>query len=524
MTSTMVQRILSRRAGADGGFAMLTVILLIMVCAAVSILMLGVVIAQVKPTVFEGKNTRTISAAEAGVDATTSQFRTATVKDAITSVVSGDPRLLPCTVKGTVGASGSTLRYDVSIRYYAANPESRDAAWRQNFIVCSPTAGLIKPPAYAIITSVGSDAAVAGYGASVGNRTLETIYAFQSTNSAANGGVIYSFGDAYCLQADTPAVAGAKIHYVAAVDCRVDATSRLWSYDNDYGIHLSVTDLVGGNPLCITGSGGVDVTLQKCVKGQTNQMFSWEGGAHWRGQNASNTGYSSECLGVGDSSAVVLTGKTLNISSLCANVLPWGSFDPDPRVGAGAAGYTTHQVVSFLEFGRCFDVTHENVLEASMIIYPCKQDPTGTGTNLLWNHKWYYTEPSIPVGSSVPVGSLSGQQIKVINGGSFGTSNAAYCLKTPANGLTPAYPTLAICSTSSPDQQWTRTAQADTYANSWTFTDEWGRCIGLGGQYDPVSDPWTQMVVAPCDFGPDQKWNAPTAVQPASLGDYKELN
>ena len=88
MTSTMVQRILSRRAGADGGFAMLTVILLIMVCAAVSILMLGVVIAQVKPTVFEGKNTRTISAAEAGVDATTSQFRTATVVDPISHVVS----------------------------------------------------------------------------------------------------------------------------------------------------------------------------------------------------------------------------------------------------------------------------------------------------------------------------------------------------------------------------------------------------------------------------------------------------
>ena len=103
MRSTVVHRMRSRRAGTDDGFAMLLVILLIMVCATVSVLMLGVVVAQVKPTVFEAKSTRTIAAAQAGVDATLGQFRTATTVDAITNDVYGDPRLLPCAVAGTVG-------------------------------------------------------------------------------------------------------------------------------------------------------------------------------------------------------------------------------------------------------------------------------------------------------------------------------------------------------------------------------------------------------------------------------------
>ena len=47
----------------EGGFAMLSVILLVMVVSALSVLMLGVVVAQVKPTVFQAKNTRTIAAA-----------------------------------------------------------------------------------------------------------------------------------------------------------------------------------------------------------------------------------------------------------------------------------------------------------------------------------------------------------------------------------------------------------------------------------------------------------------------------
>lgn len=499
-----------RRSDDDDGFAMLTVIMLIMVCTAISVLMLGVVVAQVKPTVFEAKNTRTISAAEAGIDASLSILRTALgAPDVITGQISGDPRKLPCTVGGTVGGTSTSLRYNVAITYFKANPASKDATWRAaNKMTCVVGSGLSTAPAYAIITSVGGDAAVGGYDADVGNRTLESLYTFQVLNATTAGGTIYTFGDGYCLQATwNPPRAGSTVSYIPATSCRTDGPRLLWSYGTDYGIHLAVTDL-SGTKLCLTGSAGATVTLQACT-GAFDQLFSWEGGAVWRGENSSKTGYSSECLGTGDSALTDLTDKLLTITTSCASNGAWGSFDPDPRVGAGAAGYTTHQIVNFLEFGRCMDVTNEQVWSTFMISYPCKQDPSG-GSLLAWNHKWYYSEPT---GST---GSLGGQKIQVNDPWA-----GAYCLTTPATSVSPAYPTMTPCG-SDPKQIWTRTAKAATsYADSWTFTDTYGRCISLG---DKMDGSWSKLLMATCNGGPEQKWNAPATTQGASLDNFKELN
>ena len=54
---------------------MLTVIMLMMVMSALSVLLLGVVMAQVKPTMFAAKNARTVFAAETGIDSALSQVR-----------------------------------------------------------------------------------------------------------------------------------------------------------------------------------------------------------------------------------------------------------------------------------------------------------------------------------------------------------------------------------------------------------------------------------------------------------------
>ena len=491
----------------DEGFAMLTVIMLIMVCTAISVLMLGVVVAQVKPTVFEAKNTRTISAAEAGIDASLSILRTALgAPDVITGQISGNPRKLPCTVAGTVGGTGTSLRYNVAITYFKANPASKDANWRdKNKLTCVVGSGLSTAPAYAIITSTGGDVAVAGYDASVGNRTLESLYTFQAVNATTAGGTIYTFGDGYCLQAANPPQAGSTVSYIPATSCRTDGPRLLWSYGTDYGIHLAVTDL-SGTKLCLTGSGGAPVTLQACT-GAFDQLFSWDAGAVWRGENSSKTNYSSECLGTGDSALTDLTDKLLKITTSCASNGAWGSFDPDPRVGAGAAGNTTHQIVNFLEFGRCMDVTNEQVSSTFMISYPCKQDPS-RGSLLAWNHMWYYSEPTDSTGS------LGGQKIQVNN-------PAAYCLTTPATSVSPAYPTMTPCGPD-PKQIWTRTAKAATsYADSWTFTDTYGRCISLG---DKMDGSWSKLLMATCNGGPEQKWNAPATTQGASLDNFKELN
>ena len=494
----------------DGGIAMLTVIMLIMVCAAISVLMLGVVVAQVKPTVFEAKNTRTISAAEAGISAALSQFRSALgAPDPISGAVYGDPRLLPCTVTGTVGGTSTTLRYDVAVTYFTQSPANKDATWRaSNAMTCVNGSGVPTAPSFALLTAVGSDSAVGGYAATVGNRTLESVYTFQVINNTVDGGTIYTFGDGFCLQADGQ-TAGSTISYVPATDCRDDAPSRMWAYGTDYKIHLAVTDL-SGTKLCITGAGGVTVTLQDCSQSSLNykQLFSWEGGARWRGENSSVTNYSSECLGTGDSSLSDLTGYKLKITTNCASDAAWGSFDPDARVGAGPAGFATHQIVNFLEFGRCMDVTNEQVSSTFMISYPCKQDPSG-GSLLAWNHKWYYAEPTPRVGSTTT--TLS------VNNGSV------YCLTTSDLATSPAYPTMTPCNTGSPtaNQTWTRTAQADTYANSWTFKDRYGRCISLGDKYNGS---WSKLLMATCSGGPEQKWNAPPTAQKATLDNFKELN
>lgn len=495
------------RAGtsADSGFAMLTVLLLIMICAGLSILMLGALMAQVKPTMFEMKNTRTIGAAETGIDATLSQLRNANSPPDLSGKVYGDPTKLPCTVSGTVGGSTSTTTYAVTISYYDESPASHDTTWRTtNALTCTPGSGVVMTPAFALITSVGSDVAVAGYTANVGDRTLESVYTFKVSNAPTTGGTIYSYGDTYCLKA-MGGIVGSAVSYVPASLCQDDDPATLWTYGTDYGIHLAVTDITS-TPLCITGRGGIAVTLTKCVGGY-DQMFSWEGGARWRGQNTTNTNYSSECLGTGDSTLTVLTGKPLKITTACADKAAYGAFDPDARVGAGAAGESTHQVVNFLEFGRCFDVTGTVITAPAMIVYPCKQDPSG-GTHLEWNHKWTYTEPTGPAGTKT--GTIT------VNNGS------TYCLTTPLVSSGSPYPQLFACDGST-RQNWTRTAKAGSYADSWTFKDSSspGRCITLGDKYETY---WSKMVVAPCDGTAAQKWNAPANAQSASLDGFKELN
>ena len=81
-----------RQARGDDGYAKPTAILLIMVCTALSVLMLGVITAQLTPTLFAAKNSRTIAAAEAGVDASLTVIRSARSIDPISSTELGDPR------------------------------------------------------------------------------------------------------------------------------------------------------------------------------------------------------------------------------------------------------------------------------------------------------------------------------------------------------------------------------------------------------------------------------------------------
>jgi hypothetical protein len=180
-------------------------------------------------------------------------------------------------------------------------------------------------------------------------------------------------------------------------------------------------------------------------------------------------------------------------------------------VGAGAASYATHQIVNFKEFGRCADVTNEVISYAFMISYPCKQDATGTGAALLWNHKWYYSEPT------APATALADQQIFVYY---LDNLNSKYCLTTPATG-SGGYPTFTACNGSA-SQNWTRVFNTGSYVASYLFTDRYGRCL-TAAVTDKYNGSWSKITATTCTGSDYQKWNAPPTYTDSTVASYREV-
>lgn len=514
-----IHHILSRVNRTDDGVAMLSALIAIMIMTALTVLVMGLVVSQVMPTQFARKNTRTIYAAEAGIESALGQLRTAVGAPDVTGAVYGSTAKLPCSMTGTVSDPGGPLSYTVSIRYYTDNPAGRDATWlNANKMACtdgSGTGGL--QPQYAYVSSAGSAQGGGALAPNQANRSMSSIYRFNVTSTNVSGGRIYTFNTKYCLQADSVAD-GSYVTYKAFADCGNDDDRELWLWNADYQIKLAVTTLAGSTPLCITGPGTAynteKVKLRPCKSSSDtarwNQLWSWQGGSHWEGETTSISGYSGVCLfqysqSNADSS---MRNQNLYAGKTCASDQEWGSFNPDPALGAGAASYATHQVINFLEFGRCFDVTGENVSSTFMIIYPCKQDPaSATGFN--WNHKWFYTEPAPGASSSGP------QNIYIYY---LNNTSSKYCLMSPTPESGSPYPTL---STNCTDQrtQWTRFGDTGNYGTSYRFVDYKGRCISLGDKYNGA---WSKMIVTGCTTGLDQKWNAPSENVQASVGNYLE--
>ncbi|GIG29130.1 RICIN domain-containing protein [Cellulomonas marina] len=524
------EALVGRGAPPDAGVAMLSALLVILLMTALSVVVMGVVLQAALPGQYQRKSTRSVFAAEAGIEAAVSRIRSAGSAADFTGTVYGDLAQLPCSVQGTVaaavpgtsagaGAAGAAgLGYTASIAYYKDDPAGRDAAWlAANAMPCAAGGGVATQPRYARIASAGVVPGGPLLEAGEGDRTIVSVYRFRTTNTNVAGGRIWTLGHSYCLRA-TSDTAGSAVTYAAADTCGADDVRELWIWDSTYGIKLAVTTSPGQTPLCVTGpptasSPTVDALLQPCRSdaGRWNQLWSWQGGARWQGENQAITNYSAYCLSAGTTSTTIadLRDRRLSIGTSCASNAEWGSFDPDPAVGPGAASVSTRQVVSYLEFGRCFDVTNEQVGFAYMIVYPCKQDPSG-GSLLKWNHKWYYEEPVAPAVSRT-------QQISVLRDNS---TAQRYCLQTPAPGSGSSYPTLtSACSATAADQQWTRFADTGDYRTSWTFVDHLGRCIDLG---ERGATSWSRLVVTSCTGGPGQKWNALPEQISATLGNYLE--
>jgi hypothetical protein len=508
----------------DSGAAMITALLAILVTAMFSIVMLGVIMSQITPTRLEQATTQTVYAAETGINVVVGQIRAAAALPDGLGNIYGDTRKLPCSSQGTVGSGSTALSYSVTISYYTEDPTTKDDAWRLSHKLACSSGGPSQDPTHALIQSTGTGLVVQNVTGGV-HRTVEAVYAFQVTNTNIPGGFIKSFDGTkpddpakYCLEATQPE-AGAEVKYVAAATCVEGNAKQLWIYGKDYTIKLaySTVPTSGLAPLCMTGAPGAGsskITLTACVKATDpngyNQLWSWEGGATWQGEtlvsgNLVKSGYYMSS-GVPN---VVSAGSNLQLSTGGSdNTNEWSSFDPDPRIGAGAAGKSTNQIVNYQEFGRCADVTDEDLSRPMEIVYPCKQDPNPSQSELTWNHKWSYVEPTSGTGTQDTT-------ITVTNG-------SVYCLTSVnADG---GYPTFNSC-TGAPNQKWTRVDQLDSYDDSYLFKDAYGRCLDVGPTYDDGARayPWSTIVVNPCGAALSQKWNAPANSSPAALGGYWEL-
>ncbi|PWB97473.1 RICIN domain-containing protein [Salinibacterium hongtaonis] len=512
-------------AATEGGVALITTVFFMVMLAGLSFVLLGVILGQLGPAYMAQKSTKTVYAAQAGLQAGLSSLRTASKTIGAGQVV-GDPAELPCTLAGTVDGEDATTTYSTSIRYYSEDPSSRLAPlpsgaenpWLEtNKIACSAT-GVATQPKFAYVLSRGIAESSETRSEDEGNRLLGAVYTFKVKNENVPGGRIYNESTtpsaSRCLQVNGSPVVGAKVKVVTPALCQGNDDRELWVYDTSYQIKLSST-LLSDPTLCITGpttAAGAgtagDITLQKC-EGRFNQLWGWTGDDSWKqSRSATDLQIGTRCLS--------MTGTMLRVENSCSST----GFAPDPAIGAGAASKLTEQVVNYLEFGRCLDVTSANLSTGKnyLISYPCKQDP---GAPVYWNHVWKYTEPAGTPGSTQITQQVWGRE-------NNDPAGERYCLQAPTAGAAqPAYATIkSPCAASVTDQRvmWTRIVNIDDYQSSYVFRDFTGtRCLTV----DPMqkhSDKYSSKVkVSACTGTTDQKWNAPPTTVGGTFGGFKEL-
>jgi hypothetical protein len=513
-----LHRAIIRRVSAqprEEGMALMSALLFMILLSGLSLVLLSVILGQIGPAYFAQKGTKTVYAAQAGLQSALGTLRSAATVNGVGEVV-GDISKLPCAIEGNVDGADTSVKYTVEVRYYLLDPTGRNETWlNAQKLSCAPGAGVSVQPNYSYVVSRGSATSDPGLDDGTGNRAVAAVYEFKVTNENIPGGHIYDFNRSNCIEAIPSGAGGVvqvgdRVRFVAASSCNDTKDMQKWIYDVDYQIKLAITTADDAAGLCITGptSGTAtqDVRLQVCRTDATrfNQLWSWEGSHTWWGQNNPiSSGRSNWCM---------TKGTDLTNGAYRLQVKSGGctTFAPNPAAGAGAASYGTKQVVNYTEFGRCLDVTGGVINSTYMINYPCKQDPTGTGSQLNWNHKWFYLEPADGQTSRM------NQEIYVYV---ENQTNQKRCLQTPTG--TSKYPVFRVCNNSNV-QKWDRIENTGEYAGSYLFLDDQNRCL-TADQNDRHDNVWSKITVATCNGSELQKWNAPASYNSATFGGFKEL-
>ncbi|HEY3715523.1 MAG TPA: ricin-type beta-trefoil lectin domain protein [Jatrophihabitantaceae bacterium] len=464
-----------------------------------SAMLVPLLVTQDRATRFGTSRVHALDAAQAGIDATLGQIRAAVDGTGI-----GDSSRLPCgPISGSVDSAGDGA-YTVGVEYFTADPVANPTAAK---MLCALGYGTYDAasgaftPSYARITSTGTDGrAVNG---SSGGRTLLTTYVFKTSNTNVPGGVLRIYPaagntTALCVDAatSTPS-AGASVTLQTCSTATPPASQQVFAYRTDLTIQLlsSVTPTYP-NGLCLDTAGptaGNPVVLNACrALGSPNYTQQWsfdDWGAYRASLSGSRTNgtLATVCINVAAQSA----GQQLTLAACAQNTSsPTQAWVPAPSVGAGAAA--PPQLINYLEFGRCLDVTGQNVNADHLIDYPCKQNPWAGA--VAWNQK--FTTPAIAAGAN----SAAGQLVTT-------TSSTNYCLTTP--GTAGGYVTVKTCgSTAASLQRWTvyNGDKSLPYATKFTIVDSSELCLALT---QPVTgEQWSAIDVEKCTGAAEQKWNA----------------
>lgn len=498
MTARRVRYRLPRLGDDRGSMPMLLMVMIVgMVLGA---LLVPMIITQDRTTRFDTTRVQALGAAQAGLDLALGQIRAAVDSGGI-----GDSSQLPCgPFSGTVNSIGPAA-YTVSIDYYTADPIANPATPR---MICTAGHGTydsssgVLTPSYARLTATGTDGAATN-GTTAG-RTLLSTYVFKTSNTNVSGGTIRIFPgagstDSFCMDTGSPTPsAGTVVTLASCSNTTPPASQQVFAYRTDLTLQLlsSVTTAVP-NGLCLDtaqpATAGNTVLLNACsTLGSPTYSQQWsfnDNGAFQASLSTTKTtgSLASVCMNV---ASQVVTQQVTLATCTGGTTSPVQAWIPMPSVGAGAA--TAPQLVNYQQFGRCLDVTNQNVNSDHLIAYPCKQNPYAPA--VAWNQKF----------SSNVAAGVAGQLYT-------NTSSTNYCLTSP--NTEGGWVLVKPCTTTgadAPAQKWIAYGGASSlpYSTKYTITDSSSppRCLGLTP--GPTPTDWYYVDVETCTGSTEHKWNA----------------
>jgi Tfp pilus assembly protein PilX len=538
------QRVGSQGTEADGGFALIVSLLLIMVVSALSIAMAAFVLNQVRPIQEARKQASTLNAAQAGLQAALTKLRSATDASGggslaalectgtnaadFRSGTSGTPtEVSGASYSGLVDDTAGAPGFDVSMAYYQADPTGKPLAWLQSNAMACP---LSQVPLYAYLQSYGTADPVPGRAREQGNRSQTATYTFKTSNVNVAGGRVRSYGTQQCLDAGSNPQVGTTL---TLQPCQALGTpQQTWQYRTDlsifYGgnttLNLCIQAPASGNlPSLRTCTGSGTGTTYPYATGQQVQEFGFNDNGHFAAALNDGTvtnGTGGNCLQPqgATSNVAAPSGAALIYTSCDATTTGPAAFDPDPQVGAGKAGGNTtgrpgaptSQYVNYQQFGRCLDITGQNVNADHLIAYPCKQAPNSS--TLTFNQVWAFTA----------VGSAGYGTMSVT------LSGTRYCLKAPSSGNLIVTPQCAT--TPGDDQLWQPSGDTGVYESSYRLVSKLSvtanpaapKCMAVSPLSQAITFGSSNILAETCDGSLGQKWNAPPNIPIEGLGNIRE--